>query len=69
LSEKVVKICSFLVGMVVLRGMMTAMMPPAVSRPRERGVTSRSSRSCTLALPWPLQAGGATQQEWDDMNA
>ena len=29
------------------------MTPPAVSRPRERGVTSSSSRSCTFSLPSP----------------
>mmetsp|Transcript_8158 Transcript_8158/g.14700 ORF Transcript_8158/g.14700 Transcript_8158/m.14700 type:complete len:240 (+) Transcript_8158:790-1509(+) len=35
--------------MVVFRGMSTVMTPPAVSRPRDRGVTSSNSRSCTFS--------------------
>ena len=31
------------------------MTPPAVSRPRDRGVTSSSRRSCTFSLPSPLR--------------
>eukprot|EP00959_Pyramimonas_sp_CCMP1952_P009385 195789-Pyramimonas_sp.AAC.1 len=45
LSEYVEKICDFLVGTVVLRGMSTVITPPAVSRPMDRGVTSSRSRS------------------------
>ena len=47
------KVCDFLVGTVVLRGMRTVMTSPAVSRPSERGVTSRRRRSSVLAEPWP----------------
>ena len=53
LSEYVEKVCDFLVGTVVLRGMRTVMTSPAVSRPSERGVTSRRRRSSVLADPWP----------------
>eukprot|EP00966_Prymnesium_polylepis_P102566 2376054-Prymnesium_polylepis.1 len=53
LSEYVEKVCDFFVGTVVLRGMSTVMTSPAVSRPRESGVTSSSSRSSVLAEPVP----------------
>mmetsp|Transcript_2961 Transcript_2961/g.8290 ORF Transcript_2961/g.8290 Transcript_2961/m.8290 type:complete len:414 (-) Transcript_2961:748-1989(-) len=43
----------FLVGMVVLRGMRRVKMPPRVSMPSERGVTSRRSTSLTLPLSTP----------------
>mmetsp|Transcript_11302 Transcript_11302/g.32070 ORF Transcript_11302/g.32070 Transcript_11302/m.32070 type:complete len:286 (-) Transcript_11302:1415-2272(-) len=45
LSTAVEKTFSARVGMVVLRGMRTVMMPPAVCRPRDSGVTSSSTRS------------------------
>jgi hypothetical protein len=53
LSLYVEKVCDFLVGTVVLRGISTVMTSPAVSRPRDRGVTSSSSRSSVLAEPVP----------------
>mmetsp|Transcript_69114 Transcript_69114/g.112202 ORF Transcript_69114/g.112202 Transcript_69114/m.112202 type:complete len:209 (-) Transcript_69114:882-1508(-) len=43
----------FLVGMVVLRGMRRVKIPPRVSMPRDRGVTSRSKMSLTLPLSTP----------------
>jgi len=47
LSLYVEKTWSFLVGIVVLRGMRVVMTPPAVSMPSDSGATSSSSRSCT----------------------
>mmetsp|Transcript_21771 Transcript_21771/g.68200 ORF Transcript_21771/g.68200 Transcript_21771/m.68200 type:complete len:236 (-) Transcript_21771:1129-1836(-) len=44
LSAKVVKTCSCLAGMVVLRSTMRVMTPPAVSMPSESGATSRRTR-------------------------
>merc|ERR1711957_337332 len=41
----------FLVGMVVLRGMRVVMMPPAVSRPMERGATSSRRMSWSPVVP------------------
>mmetsp|Transcript_31350 Transcript_31350/g.91822 ORF Transcript_31350/g.91822 Transcript_31350/m.91822 type:complete len:209 (-) Transcript_31350:1227-1853(-) len=55
LSTAVEKVCVFLVGMVVLRGMSLVMTPPRVSMPRLRGVTSRRRMSLTSPLrtpPW-----------------
>merc|ERR1719181_16510 len=45
LSAYVEKVCDFFAGTVVLRLISVVMTPPAVSRPRDRGVTSRSSSS------------------------
>nr|AFK45621.1 unknown [Medicago truncatula] len=36
------------------------MTPPAVSKPRERGVTSSNKRSCTFSLPSPLKIAAWT---------
>uniref|UniRef100_A0A0A9BJB8 GSVIVT00024351001 n=1 Tax=Arundo donax TaxID=35708 RepID=A0A0A9BJB8_ARUDO len=36
------------------------MTPPAVSRPRDSGVTSSRSRSCTFSLPSPLRMAAWT---------
>ena len=51
LSAYVENTCSFLVGMVVLRGISVVMTPPAVSSPSDNGATSKSSRSCTWSEP------------------
>ena len=53
--------CSFLVGMVVLRGMSVVMTPPAVSMPSDSGATSSSSRSCTFALVSPPRMAACAQ--------
>merc|ERR1719261_1947247 len=45
LSAYVLKVCDFFAGTVVLRLMSAVMTPPAVSKPRESGVTSSSNRS------------------------
>ena len=37
----------------IKKGAKLTMTPPAVSRPRDKGVTSRSSRSWTFSLPSP----------------
>ena len=55
LSLYVVKVCVCLVGMVVLRLMRLVITPPAVSMPRDSGLTSSSSRSCTASLWSPLR--------------
>ena len=44
-STDVVKYSLAMVGMVVLRGINTLTIPPRVSMPRDRGVTSRRSMS------------------------
>mmetsp|Transcript_13680 Transcript_13680/g.38746 ORF Transcript_13680/g.38746 Transcript_13680/m.38746 type:complete len:203 (-) Transcript_13680:1294-1902(-) len=45
LSTAVENILSARVGIVVLRGIMTCMTPPAVCKPSDKGVTSSSTRS------------------------
>uniref|UniRef100_K3ZMR0 Uncharacterized protein n=1 Tax=Setaria italica TaxID=4555 RepID=K3ZMR0_SETIT len=40
------------------------MTPPAVSRPRERRVTSNRRRSWTLSLPSPLKMASCTAAPW-----
>mmetsp|Transcript_22411 Transcript_22411/g.42738 ORF Transcript_22411/g.42738 Transcript_22411/m.42738 type:complete len:337 (-) Transcript_22411:604-1614(-) len=60
LSAYVENTCSFLVGMVVLRGIKTVITPPAVSSPRDRGVTSRRSKSCTFSDPSPERMAACT---------
>ncbi|MPN58710.1 hypothetical protein SDC9_206422 [bioreactor metagenome] len=55
MSAAVVNTWLFLAGMVVLRSMSLVMTPPMVSMPRDRGVTSSSSRpftSPTRTPPW-----------------
>ena len=55
MSAAVVKIWLFFTGMVVLRSMSLVITPPMVSMPRDRGVTSSSSRSFTSPVntpPW-----------------
>ena len=56
------KTCSFLVGMVVLRGMSTVITPPAVSRPRDSGMTSSSSRSCTFSWVSPFRMAACGEE-------
>mmetsp|Transcript_28900 Transcript_28900/g.63718 ORF Transcript_28900/g.63718 Transcript_28900/m.63718 type:complete len:240 (-) Transcript_28900:727-1446(-) len=46
--------------MTVLRGMSLVMTPPRVSKPRDRGVTSSSSRSCTFSPPSPVRMAAWT---------
>mmetsp|Transcript_49191 Transcript_49191/g.72136 ORF Transcript_49191/g.72136 Transcript_49191/m.72136 type:complete len:201 (-) Transcript_49191:822-1424(-) len=53
LSEVVVKLSVFFVGMTVLRSMSFVRTPPSVSIPRVRGVTSRRRRSAVSAPPSP----------------
>ena len=53
LSAAVVKIWLFLTGMVVLRSISLVITPPMVSMPRDRGVTSSSSRSFTSPVNTP----------------
>ncbi|KAJ8425770.1 hypothetical protein Cgig2_014884 [Carnegiea gigantea] len=57
---RVEKTCSFLVGMVVFLGIKTVMTPPAVSKPRDRGVTSSNKRSWTFSFPSPLKMAACT---------
>jgi hypothetical protein len=61
LSAYVEKTWSFFVGIVVLRAMSVVITPPAVSRPSERGVTSRRSRSCTFSLVSPERIAACAQ--------
>lgn len=64
--------CSFLVGMVVFLGMRVVMTPPAVSNPRDSGVTSSNSRSCTLLCVSPLRIAAcslACLKKFQDINA
>mmetsp|Transcript_30208 Transcript_30208/g.81187 ORF Transcript_30208/g.81187 Transcript_30208/m.81187 type:complete len:316 (-) Transcript_30208:664-1611(-) len=68
LSAAVEKVCDFLVGMVVLRGMSLVITPPSVSMPRESGVTSRRRISLTsprrtppwMAAPMATTSSGLT---------
>mmetsp|Transcript_42712 Transcript_42712/g.89312 ORF Transcript_42712/g.89312 Transcript_42712/m.89312 type:complete len:238 (-) Transcript_42712:214-927(-) len=53
LSDVVVKLSVFLVGMTVLRSMSFVSTPPSVSIPSVSGVTSSSSRSCVSCPPSP----------------
>jgi len=48
-----VKTCYFLVGIVVFLGTKTVMTPPAVSIPRESGVTSIKRMLSVASDPWP----------------
>lgn len=70
LSEYVVKVWVCLVGMVVLRLIRTVITPPAVSIPRDRGVTSRSNKSCTFSdlSPDRMAAWTAGNQTTDLMS-
>mmetsp|Transcript_50220 Transcript_50220/g.160956 ORF Transcript_50220/g.160956 Transcript_50220/m.160956 type:complete len:359 (+) Transcript_50220:420-1496(+) len=52
-SAAVEKTSDLEVGRVVLRGMTLVMTPPRVSRPRERGVTSRRTMSLTSPASTP----------------
>ena len=60
LSEYVEKICDFLIGIVLLRLIILVMTPPAVSRPRLRGHTSKRSRSEILASWAPVRMAAWT---------
>ena len=53
LSDVVVKLSVFFVGITVLRSMSLVSTPPSVSIPRVRGVTSSSSKSAVSAPPSP----------------
>jgi len=55
-----VKIYDFFVGMVVFLGMRTVITPPAVSIPRDNGVTSSKSKSFTLLSPSPVRIAAYT---------
>mmetsp|Transcript_11235 Transcript_11235/g.23768 ORF Transcript_11235/g.23768 Transcript_11235/m.23768 type:complete len:450 (-) Transcript_11235:514-1863(-) len=71
LSAAVLKVCCFLVGMVVFRGMSLVMTPPSVSIPRERGVTSSNKISLTspfrtppwMAAPMATTSSGLTPRD------
>mmetsp|Transcript_21935 Transcript_21935/g.65773 ORF Transcript_21935/g.65773 Transcript_21935/m.65773 type:complete len:406 (+) Transcript_21935:187-1404(+) len=68
LSAAVLKVCAFLVGIVVLRLMRRVNMPPRVSMPSDSGVTSSSSTSFTsprstppwMAAPMATTSSGLT---------
>ena len=68
LSSAVVKICCFLVGIVVFFSISLVITPPRVSMPRDRGVTSSSNRSLTsppntpawMAAPTATASSGFT---------
>mmetsp|Transcript_24139 Transcript_24139/g.35280 ORF Transcript_24139/g.35280 Transcript_24139/m.35280 type:complete len:253 (-) Transcript_24139:1057-1815(-) len=60
LSSLVVNVCTFLAGMVVFRLMSTAMVPPAASRPRLSGVTSRSTKSSPASPMLPSRMAACT---------
>ena len=49
LSEKLVKVCVCLMGMVVFLFIKLVMTPPAISISRDRGATSRRRRSKTAS--------------------
>jgi len=49
----VVNICDFFVGIVVFLGIKTVITPPAVSIPRDRGVTSSKTQELTCSEPYP----------------
>lgn len=44
-------ICDFLAGIVEFLGIRTVITPPAVSIPRDNGVTSNNNMSCTFDPP------------------
>jgi len=60
LSAKVENVWLFLVGMVVLRAIKTAISPPAVSIPRDRGATSRSKRESVFSEVTPVKMAAWT---------
>ena len=60
LSSAVVKVSLRLVGMAVLRSMSLVMMPPLVSMPRERGVTSMSRTSLRSPFSTPACSAAPT---------
>lgn len=47
------KVCDFFVGIVVFLGIKTVIIPPAVSIPKESGVTSISSKLSVVSEPCP----------------
>ena len=58
------------VGMVVLRSIIFVMMPPMVSTPRDRGVTSSSrmpSTSPASTPPWTAAPSATTSSGFTDM--
>ena len=52
-SAAVVKICDFLVGIVVFLSINFVATPPRVSIPSDRGVTSSNNRSLTSPVKTP----------------
>lgn len=48
-----VKVCDFLVGIVVFLGIRTVITPPAVSIPNESGVTSINNNESVCYDPCP----------------
>jgi hypothetical protein len=55
LSAYVVKICDFLVGIVVFLGISTVITPPAVSIPIDRGATSKRTQAPICSDYYPLR--------------
>ena len=53
LSAYFVNICDFFVGIVVFLGIKTVITPPAVSIPRDSGVTSSRTHELTCYEPSP----------------
>jgi len=50
-----VKVCDFLVGIVVFLGIKTVITPPAVSIPNDNGVTSINNKLSVCSDPCPLR--------------
>jgi hypothetical protein len=50
-----VNIYDFFAGIVVFLGIKTVITPPAVSIPKDNGVTSNNKRSLTYSLPYPVK--------------
>jgi hypothetical protein len=55
-----VKVCDFLVGIVVFLGINTVIIPPAVSIPSESGVTSINNKLSVAYEPVPLRIAAWT---------
>jgi len=55
-----VKVCDFLVGIVVFLGIKTVITPPAVSIPNDNGVTSINNKLSVCSDPCPLRIAAWT---------
>jgi hypothetical protein len=55
-----VNVYDFFVGMVVFLGIRTVITPPAVSIPKDNGVTSNNRRSLTYSFPYPVRIAACT---------